>query len=84
MLSAATKDYKGILGIPSTFDDKGDVARRRIFVYQVKGAGFEQVKTIVVEVAARRSDATGPAADGAPRDARVSEGLRRAARRPRA
>jgi branched-chain amino acid transport system substrate-binding protein len=45
----ATKDFKGILGAPITFDDKGDVAGGMIFVYQVKGMGFEQVKTIVVK-----------------------------------
>ena len=45
----ATKNYRGILGVPITFDDKGDVAGGVIFVYQVKGAGFEQVKTIVVK-----------------------------------
>jgi branched-chain amino acid transport system substrate-binding protein len=45
----ATKDHKGILGIPLSFDDKGDVAGGVIFVYQVKGTGFEQVKTIVVK-----------------------------------
>jgi branched-chain amino acid transport system substrate-binding protein len=45
----ATKNYKGILGVPITFDDKGDVAGGVIFVYQVKGTGFEQVKTIVVK-----------------------------------
>ena len=47
----ATKDYKGILGMPISFDDKGDVATPSLFVYQVKGKGFELVKT-VVEVAA--------------------------------
>ncbi len=35
--------------MPITFDDKGDVAGGLIFVYQVKGAGFEQIKTIVVK-----------------------------------
>ena len=45
----ATKNYKGILGIPIIFDDKGDVAGGVIYFYQVKGAGFEQVKTIVVK-----------------------------------
>jgi branched-chain amino acid transport system substrate-binding protein len=45
----ATKNYQGILGVPLTFDDKGDVAGGLIFVYQVKGAGFEQIKTIVVK-----------------------------------
>jgi branched-chain amino acid transport system substrate-binding protein len=45
----ATKNYKGILGVPITFDDKGDVAGGVIFVYQVKGTGFQQIKTIVVK-----------------------------------
>jgi branched-chain amino acid transport system substrate-binding protein len=45
----ATKNYKGILGVPISFDEKGDVAGGVIFVYQVKGTGFEQVKTIVVK-----------------------------------
>jgi len=44
-----TKDYQGILGVPITFNDKGDVAGGAIFIYQVKGLGFEQVKTIVVK-----------------------------------
>jgi branched-chain amino acid transport system substrate-binding protein len=45
----ATKNYQGVLGVPLTFDDKGDVAGGMIFVYQVKGLGFQQVKTIVVK-----------------------------------
>jgi branched-chain amino acid transport system substrate-binding protein len=45
----ATKGYSGILGVPITFDDKGDVAGGAIYVYQVKGGGFEQIKTIVVK-----------------------------------
>ncbi|HEY7761255.1 MAG TPA: branched-chain amino acid ABC transporter substrate-binding protein [Burkholderiales bacterium] len=45
----ATKDYKGILGVPITFDGKGDVIGGLIFVYQVRGMGFEQVKTIAVK-----------------------------------
>lgn len=45
----ATKNYNGILGVPISFDDKGDVAGGVIFVYQVKGTGFEQIKTIVVK-----------------------------------
>jgi branched-chain amino acid transport system substrate-binding protein len=45
----ATKDYKGILGVPITFDGKGDVAGGVIFFYQVRGPAFEQVKTIVVK-----------------------------------
>ena len=49
MRSAPPRNTRGILGIPLTFDDKGDVAGGVIFVYQVKGTGFEQVKTIVVK-----------------------------------
>jgi len=45
----ATKNYRGILGVPISFDEKGDVAGGVIYFYQVKGAGFEQVKTIVVK-----------------------------------
>jgi branched-chain amino acid transport system substrate-binding protein len=45
----ATKGYQGVLGVPITFDDKGDTIGGLIFVYQVKGLGFEQVKTIVVK-----------------------------------
>jgi branched-chain amino acid transport system substrate-binding protein len=45
----ATKSYKGILGVPISFDDKGDVAGGVIYFYRVKGAGFEQVKQITVK-----------------------------------
>ena len=45
----ATKNYKGILGVPVSFDDKGDVAGGVIYFYQVKGTGFEQVKSITVK-----------------------------------
>lgn len=45
----ATKGYRGVLGVPISFDDKGDTVGGLIFVYQVKGLGFEQVKTIVVK-----------------------------------
>ena len=45
----ATKDYRGILGVPISFDGKGDVIGGLIFVYQVRGMGFEQVKTIAVK-----------------------------------
>ena len=41
-----TKDFKGILGVPITFDDKGDVAGGLIWMYQVKGDKFVQVKVI--------------------------------------
>ena len=39
----------GILGVPISFDAKGDVIGGLIFVYQVRGMGFQQVKTIVVK-----------------------------------
>ena len=39
-------NYQGILGIPITFDAKGDVATPHLSVYQVKGNGFELVKTV--------------------------------------
>ena len=42
----ATKDYKGILGFPISFDDKGDVGDADASVYQVKGKGFELVKSV--------------------------------------
>jgi len=45
----ATRNYKGILGVPITFDAKGDVSGGLIFLYKVKGTGFEQVKTIIVK-----------------------------------
>lgn len=41
-----TKDFKGILGVPITFDGKGDVAGGLIWIYQVKGDGFVQLKVI--------------------------------------
>jgi branched-chain amino acid transport system substrate-binding protein len=41
-----TKGYEGILGMPISFDAKGDVATQSLSVYQVKGNGFELVKNI--------------------------------------
>ncbi|MBV8650221.1 MAG: branched-chain amino acid ABC transporter substrate-binding protein [Alphaproteobacteria bacterium] len=41
-----TNGYKGILGMPISFDAKGDVATQSLSVYQVRGSGFELVKTI--------------------------------------
>jgi len=38
--------YQGILGMPISFDEKGDVATPSLSVYQVKGKGFELVKTV--------------------------------------
>ncbi len=42
----ATKDYKGILGNSVTFNDKGDVDTQNIYIYQVKGPDFVQVKAL--------------------------------------
>lgn len=40
----ATKAYKGILGFPVSFDDKGDVVGSKVFVLTVKGDDFATVK----------------------------------------
>ena len=45
----ATKGYQGILGQNIAFDDKGDVATPTLYVYQVKGTGFELVKPVIRE-----------------------------------
>ncbi|MBV8397754.1 MAG: branched-chain amino acid ABC transporter substrate-binding protein, partial [Acetobacteraceae bacterium] len=42
----ATKGYQGMLGNPVTFNDKGDIDTQTIYVYQVKGPAFVQVKTL--------------------------------------
>lgn len=39
-----TKDYRGILGFPVGFDDKGDVVGSEIFVLAVEGDDFASVK----------------------------------------
>ena len=67
----ATKEYKGILGFPSSFDDKGDVAGGVIFVYQVKGTGLRAGQDHRRR-SSSRSDERPPAADGAPRDPGLS------------
>lgn len=41
-----TRDYKGILGIPITYDDKGDVAGGKIFVFRVKDGKFVQDRLV--------------------------------------
>ncbi|HHY94959.1 MAG TPA: branched-chain amino acid ABC transporter substrate-binding protein [Firmicutes bacterium] len=41
---AATRDYRGILGFPVGFDAKGDVTGGSIYVLQVKGPDFVEVK----------------------------------------
>jgi branched-chain amino acid transport system substrate-binding protein len=45
----ATRNYQGVLGVPISFNNKGDVSGGLIFLYQVKGMGFEQVKMLVVK-----------------------------------
>mgnify|MGYP005842257647 FL=1 len=42
----ATKDYKGILGAPVGFDDKGDLIGGTIYIFQVKDGDFVQLKTV--------------------------------------
>lgn len=44
----ATKGYSGILGFPISFDGKGDVVGAQLFVYQVKGDGFEFLRGVSV------------------------------------
>ena len=44
----ATKDYRGLFGNAVSFDDKGDVNTQNIYIYQVKGPDFVQVKTLKV------------------------------------
>jgi branched-chain amino acid transport system substrate-binding protein len=40
---AATKNYKGILGFPITFNPKGDLEGGATYIFQVKGKDFNQV-----------------------------------------
>ncbi len=42
----ATTNYYGILGFPLSFDGKGDVRGGQVYVYQVKGAGFQQLGAV--------------------------------------
>lgn len=44
-----TKDFKGVLGVPITFNDKGDLAGSAIFVVQVKGNDFTQLKAVQIK-----------------------------------
>jgi branched-chain amino acid transport system substrate-binding protein len=41
-----TKEYQGILGVPITFNEKGDVAGGTIFIFRVKDGAFVQDKVI--------------------------------------
>ena len=42
----ATKGYQGALGVSVTFNAKGDVDTQNIYIYQVKGPDFIQVKSL--------------------------------------
>jgi branched-chain amino acid transport system substrate-binding protein len=44
-----TENYKGILGFPITFDDKGDVTSANVYVYQVRGTGFELIDSVTMK-----------------------------------
>ena len=45
----ATENYKGILGFPISFDDKGDVTSANVDVYQVRGTGFELIDLVTTK-----------------------------------
>jgi branched-chain amino acid transport system substrate-binding protein len=42
----ATKGYQGVLGAPVTFNAIGDVDTQNIYIYQVNGPDFVQVKSL--------------------------------------
>lgn len=46
---SATKDFQGVLGVPITFTPKGDLQGSAIFVVQVKGNDFVQLKAVQVQ-----------------------------------
>ena len=41
---ASTRDFRGVLGFPVSFDSKGDVVGGSIYVLQVRGPDFVEVK----------------------------------------
>lgn len=43
---AAIKEYKGILGFPVSFDEKGDLLGGATYFFKVKGKEFEQVTVL--------------------------------------
>ena len=45
---SATKDFQGVLGVPITFTPNGDLQGSAIFVDQVKGGDFVQLKAIPI------------------------------------
>ena len=42
----ATKGYQGLLGAAVSFNEKGDVDTQNIYIYQVRGPDFVQVKAL--------------------------------------
>ena len=40
----ATRDYRGVLGIPITFDAKGDIAAAPVNIFRVEGGDFVHVQ----------------------------------------
>lgn len=46
---AAIKDYKGILGFPITFDEKGDLLGGATYFFKVEGNEFKQVAVLTGE-----------------------------------
>ncbi|MCP4050636.1 MAG: ABC transporter substrate-binding protein, partial [bacterium] len=43
---SAIKNYKGILGFPVSFDEKGDLEGGATYFFQVKGKDFEQISVL--------------------------------------
>jgi branched-chain amino acid transport system substrate-binding protein len=43
------KNYNGAVGIPITFDDKGDIAAAPVNIFQVKGDDFGFVKAVTLQ-----------------------------------
>lgn len=43
---AGTRDFRGVLGFPISFDARGNLAEPAIFVFQVKGGAFRQVQVV--------------------------------------
>ena len=43
----AMKDYRGVLGVPITFDAKGDIAGAPVNIFRVEGGDFVRVKSVV-------------------------------------
>jgi len=46
---AAIKEYKGILGFPITFDEKGDLLGSATYYFKVNGMNFDQIAVLTGE-----------------------------------